>query len=156
MADTVFNVAKGRVNELVERVEQGDPTNARIVWVVINTTETDANLADLDTLALVLGNANTAEVTNTNYSRTTHAAANVSRTVDDTNNNQRSDADDLAFTSVGAGDAWTDVLGVYFPDGVTPGADSTGIPLVMLDAVATPNGGNITLQFNADGFFSAA
>ena len=69
MADFVYNIAKGRVAELYNRVDLSDPTNAVLTIVVIDTATADGTLKDLDTLALVLADGGTAEVTNTNYAR---------------------------------------------------------------------------------------
>ena len=69
MADFVYNIAKGHVNEYGDRINANDPTNSVLTLLVIDTSAADAVLIDLDTVALVLGNANTAEVTNTNYAR---------------------------------------------------------------------------------------
>ena len=47
---------------------------------------------------------------------------------------------------------------VNMPDAVIAnnGTDSNIIPLVKLDAVFTPAGGDVTLQFNSAGFFRAS
>ena len=60
MADQVFNIALGRVAELYNRVDTNDPAASTLKIVVVNTTETDGTLKDLDTLALIIANANTA------------------------------------------------------------------------------------------------
>jgi hypothetical protein len=156
MADFVFNVAKGRVAELFKRVDDGDPAAARLLVVAINTAATDATLRDLDTLAAIEADANTAEVTNTNYARKTLAAADVAFTVDDDNDRVDLDIADQTWNAVAAGDAWTDLLVCYIPDGVTPGADTTVIPLTCHDFSITPDGSNITAQINAAGFFRAS
>ena len=53
MANIVFNIAKGRVAELYNRVKSNDPTNSAIILVPIETSglESDATLIDVDTLA---------------------------------------------------------------------------------------------------------
>lgn len=155
MADQQFNISKGRVAELARRVEDGDPTNARFLAVAINTTETDGTLQDLDDLAAVLGNANTAEVTNTGYARLTLTSTEITVTVDDSGNVQNVSIGDLDFGAITAGDAWTDLLICYIPDGVTPGADSTVIPLTQHDFAITPDGTNVTATEPASGFFGA-
>ena len=66
MADFVYNIAKGSVAEYYKRVDTNDPANAVLVIVVIDTATADATLRDLDDLGAVLGDAGTAEVTNTN------------------------------------------------------------------------------------------
>lgn len=155
MADFEFNQAKGRIAELARRVEDGDPTNARLLAVAIVTTETDGTLQDLDTLAAVLGNANTAEATNTGYDRITLTSTEITVTVDDSGDVQNVSIGDLDFGAITAGDDWTDILICYIPDGVTPGADSTVIPLTQHDFAVTTDGSNVTATEPADGFFGA-
>jgi hypothetical protein len=55
MANGVFNIARGRVNEYVSRVANDDPTNAVLVAVVLKAAESDATLEDYDDLATLLG-----------------------------------------------------------------------------------------------------
>ncbi|HNH39703.1 MAG TPA: hypothetical protein PK912_14765, partial [Microthrixaceae bacterium] len=56
MSDFVFNIAKGRVAELFNRVDSNDPTNSAIIVVPVDRgAATDATLKDLDTLSAVLG-----------------------------------------------------------------------------------------------------
>ncbi|KKK48469.1 hypothetical protein LCGC14_2974930, partial [marine sediment metagenome] len=69
MADQILNIALGRIAELYNRVDLNDPTNAVLTIVVVDSTTADATIKDLDTLALILAEALTAEVTNTNYAR---------------------------------------------------------------------------------------
>jgi hypothetical protein len=157
MGNFVFNVSKGRAAELYKRVDDGDPANSRLLVVAINTTATDATLIDLDTLAAVLGDANTAEATNSGYARKTIAAADIAFTVDDTNDRVDLDIPDQTWSAVQAtGGAWTDLLVCYIPDGVTPGADSTVIPLTQHDFAVTPDGSDITAQVDAAGFYRAS
>ena len=56
MANVVFNIAKGRVAELYNRVKSNDPANSALILVPIDAGATsDATLIDLDTLSAVLG-----------------------------------------------------------------------------------------------------
>ena len=57
MANIVFNIAKGRVAELYDRVKSNDPANSAIILVPIETSglESDATLIDADTLAADAG-----------------------------------------------------------------------------------------------------
>lgn len=156
MADFVFNIAKGRVAELFERVAQNDPTNAALVVVAIDTSATDATLKDYDTLAAVLGDANTAEVTNTNYARKVLTDSDLSAiSPDDTNDRMDLDFADQTWSAVAAGDGWTDLLICYDGD-TTGGTDANIIPLTCHDFSVTPDGSDITAQLNAAGFFRAS
>ena len=54
MADIVFNIAKGRVAELYNRVDSNDPANSALVIVPVDVAAvTDATLRDFDTLAAI-------------------------------------------------------------------------------------------------------
>lgn len=156
MADFIFNIAKGRVAEFYQRVDGGDPANSVLVAVVIDTSELDGTLEDLDDLAAVLGNANTAEVTNTGYARIVLDETDlVALAPDDGADNMDLDIPDLSWTAVDAGDGWTDVLICYDPDS-TGGTDSDIIPLTCHDFPMTPDGSDIQATIPADGFFRAS
>lgn len=155
MADFVFNIAKGRVTQLAMNVDTASPANSKLVVVVYNTSATDATLKDLDTIAAIEADANTAEVTNSGYARKVLAGANVTVTVNDGSDNVTVDIDDQTWTAVAAGTAWTDLCIAYDPDS-TGGTDSDLIPLTWHDFSVTPDGSDITAQINASGFFSAA
>lgn len=72
MGNVTANIAKGRVNELVRRVDVNDPSTSGLVAVLFQTIEADSALIDYDTLAAVLaaggGTANV-ECDFTNYAR---------------------------------------------------------------------------------------
>lgn len=157
MADFVFNVAKGRVAELYNRVQTNDGANSALIIVAINANgATDATMKDYDTLATLLADANVAEVTNTNYARKTLTDADLAAfSPDDTNDRVDLDIADQTWNSVAAGDAWTDLVICYDGD-TTGGTDSNIIPLTLHDFAATPNGGNITAQIAAAGFYRAS
>jgi len=154
MADFVFNIAKGRVASYVQNVEDGAPANSRLKIVPIETTgiEADAALKDHNDLAALLAGTSNEQST---MGRKTWAAADLVITVDDTN--ERVDIDSADITWVAAtGNAISALVMVYFPDGVTPGADSTGIPLTKHDFAVTPDGSDIIAQIAAAGFFRAS
>lgn len=160
MADLVTNIAKGRVAELYNRVDVGDPSNARLKVVVFNVSggasAQDAAIRDADTLAAIEAITGVSEVTNTGYARKTITASDLTAiSPDDTNDRMDLDIPDQTWSAVGAGDAWMKLVIVYFPDGVTPGADSTGIPLTAHDFSVTPDGSDITAVINSAGFFRA-
>jgi hypothetical protein len=157
VADFVFNIAKGRVGELYNRVDTNDGANSALLVVVLATAnlEGDATLKDYDTLSDILAAAND-EVTNTNYARKTLTDADLGAiSVDDTNDRFDYDISDQTWTSVAAGDGWSKLLICYDPD-TTGGTDTTVVPLTAHDFVVTPNGSNITAQVNASGFFRAS
>ena len=85
MADGVFNIAKGKVNEYVDRVDGNDPTNSALVLVVLEANQADATLEDYDNLSLLLANAGNTESAATNYARPVLTDTDISASaVDDT------------------------------------------------------------------------
>ena len=156
MADLVFNIAKGKVAEYAARVNANDPTNSALIVVAINTTATDATLRDLDTLAAIEADANTAEVTNTGYARKVLTdAGGITVTVDDTNDRVDVDIPDQTWTAVSAGTAWTDLVICYDSD-TAAGTDANIVPLTLHDFAVTPDGSDLTAQISASGFFRAS
>lgn len=146
MADGVFNIAKGRVAEFHERVNNDDPANSALIVVLLASSglEADATLKDYDTLGAILAAAND-EATNTNYARKTLVQTDIAAiTTNDTDDRNESDIADQTWTSVandGTG-AIGKLLICYDPD-TTGGADTAIIPLTYHDFTVTPNGGNV-------------
>ena len=156
MADFVYNIAKGRVAELYNRVDSNDPANSVLLVIVFNTTATDATLRDLDTISAIEADGNTAEVANSGYARKVLTDANITAFApDDTNDRVDCDIPDQTWTGVAAGTAWTDVVIAYDNDS-TGGNDTNVVPLTQHDFPVTPDGSDITMQVNAAGFFRAA
>lgn len=156
MADFVFNIAKGRVTELYNRVDSNDPTNSALIVVAIVSSATDDTMGDYDTLSALLGDANVAEATNTNYARKTLTDTDLSAiSPDDTNNRMDLDIADQTWSAVAAGDNWTDLVICYDND-TTGGTDANIIPLTNHDFAVTPDGSDITAQIAAAGFYRAS
>jgi hypothetical protein len=155
MADQTFNIAKGKIGQYFQNVEDGSPANSRIIMIVFNAGDTDDAVRDCDTVAAIEALASTAEVTNTNYARKTIAAADITITVDDTNNRLDIDITDQTWTAVAAGTAWTDICLAYDADN-TAGTDANLVPLTWHDFAVTPDGSDITAQINAAGVFRAS
>ena len=156
MSNFVFNIAKGRVAELYNRVDLSDPTNAVLVILVIDANgDSDATMIDRDTVSALLGGTAN-EVTNSGYARKVLSDADiVAFAPDDTNDRVDLDIPDQTFTAVAAGDAWTDVIIAYDPDS-TGGDDTALVPLTLHDFAVTPDGSDITVQIAAAGFFRAS
>lgn len=155
MADFVFNIAKGRVAELYNRVDLSDPTNAVLVVGLWNTSATDATLKDLDTVAALEADANTAEITNSGYARKVLSDADiVAFAPDDTNDRVDLDIPDQTWTAVAAGTAITD-LSIAYDNDSTVGTDSNQVPMTWHDFAVTPDGSDIVAQIAAAGFFRA-
>lgn len=155
MADFVFNIAKGRVVELFNRVDTNDPTNSALIIVPVDVGATsDATIMDFDTLAAVLGGGVT-ERSASGWNRKTLTDADVAMPApDDTNNRYDIDIADQTWTAVSAGTV-TDLLICYDSD-TTSGTDANIIPLCQYDFAIAPDGSDVTVQINAAGFFRAS
>lgn len=159
MAATIPNIAKGRINEYVNRVDSDDPTNAVLVLMLLQgpVVSTLDQFRDFDTFQAIL--AVETECNATNYARIILDQADVSPpTVDDAGNQQTWDIADQTFTALGNGtnnDIGAAVLG-YDPDS-TGGTDANIIPIwVTLPAAdVTTNGQDFHVVFNASGVWTA-
>lgn len=157
MPDFVFNIAKGRVAELYNRVDTNDPANSAIIVAVLATAgiEADSVLEDKDDLAAVVAGT-TNEVTNSGYARKVLTDADiVAFAPDDTNDRVDLDIPDQTWTGVAAGDGWNDFLTTWDSD-TTGGTDADIDPMTQHDFVIVPDGSDITAQIAAAGFFRAS
>jgi hypothetical protein len=144
MAMAVFNIALGR-----GAYYGGLPAaNDALIVIPLATAglPSDATLKDCATVAAVLA----AATEQTSMGRKT--LANVTVTVDNTNDRVNVDADDAIWSST-SGAAVGAFIIAYDPD-TTTSTDSTRIPLVKSDATLTPDGNPFTLGI-AD-FYRAA
>lgn len=154
MASYVFNVAKGRVNELHKNVQSGAVTAAQIVIVAINSSDTVEAIKDADTLAAVLGLASTAEVSGgSGYARKDLDDADLNAlSINDTTNVQVAGfANDQTWSAVTGTSNWTHLVFCY--DVAGNGADSALVPLTFHDFAKTPDGSDIILS--AGDYYSA-
>lgn len=158
MADGVFNIAKGRVVELVNRVDSNDPANSALVVIALKASgiESDATLQDYDTVAGILAAAND-EATNAGYARIVLTDSDLATPApDDTNNRFDIDIPDPVWAAVAeAGGAWAKLIVVYDGD-TTGGTDANLIPLTHHDFAITPDGSKITAEVAVAGFFRAS
>lgn len=163
MANFVFNIAKGRVVELYNNVETSVAfANSALVVVALQSLniEADATLADYDNLSLLLAAA-TNEAVNTGYARKVLTDADLSAlpSPDDTNNWYQVDIPDQTWTTVvdtgSTTNPWAKILICYDGD-TTGGTDANIIPLTAHDFAVTPDGSDIVMQVDANGFFRAA
>ena len=158
MADGVFNIAKGRVIELHNRVDTNDPTNSGLVVVLCKVSEADATLEDYDDLNALLGSAGNTEADFTNYARKVLTDSDITAaTPDDTNNWQQCDIPDQTWSSAGGtlDNTLTKVIICYDND-TTGGNDTNLIPLTHHDFTPTTNGNDLVLQIDSNGYFRAA
>lgn len=147
MADTVLNIAKGKVAYYAGLPAANDAL--KVIPLETSGLESDATIQDYDTVAAIL-----AAATNEQTTMGRKTLASVTVTVDDTNNRVDVDCADITWTAA-TGNAISRLLVCYVPD-TTSESDSTNIPLVLLDCVVTPAGGDITYQVNSAGFFRAS
>ena len=158
MADGVFNIAKGRVIELHDRVDTNDPANSALVVVLLQASETDATLEDYDDLNALLGAAGNTEADFTNYARKVLTDADISAaTVDDTNNWRQCDIADQTWSSAGGAtnNTMTKVV-ICYDDDSTGGNDTNLIPLTHHDFTPTTNGNDLVLNIDTNGYFRGA
>lgn len=150
-SDGVFNIAKGRVAEFHERVNNNDPTNSALIVVLLASTgmEADATLADYDTLSAILAAAND-EATNTNYARKVLTDSDIAAiTTNDTNDRNEADIADQTWTSVANdGTGGIGKLLICYDGDTTGGTDANIIPLTYHVFTVTPNGGNIVASIS--------
>jgi hypothetical protein len=153
MANIVFNIAKGRVVELYNRVENNDPANSAIILVPIETSglEADATLIDADTLAAVLAGT-TNEQTTMGRKTLTDADLAALPAPDDTNDRYEVSLPTTTWTAA-TGNAISKILVCYDSD-TTGGTDANIVPLTMFDFAQTPSGADI--QMTTGVFFRAS
>jgi allantoicase len=139
VANGVFNIAKGAI---AEKFRDGAP-NGIVMLLTANQAET--GLVDQDTLATLLAGGNTESVA-TNYARKTGITGTV--TVDDSNDRVDVDMPDQTWLTLGPGTAIVKAVVAYQESA----ADAGRIPLTHHDFAISPDGSDVTLQFNAAGF----
>lgn len=155
MASTAVipNIALGRLNELIARVDGNDPTNAALVVVFFETGDSVANLRDFDSLSAVLAGAS-AESAFTNYARTVLDDTDItSYTTDDTGDAQTwelADQQPIISSAGGASNEAIDMVGIFYDPDSTGGTDADLVPLLFtLDdgaaALVTTNGSDLDL-----------
>lgn len=160
MADFVFNVAKGRVAELVSRVKSNDPVSSALVVVALKSSglETDAVLKDYADLGALLAAAND-EATNAGYARKVLDDTAVGATpvvVDNTNDWVDVTIPNQTWSAVqAAGGNWGAILLCYDAD-TTAGTDSNVVPLLKWDAAITAEGTDIGFTVTAPGVYRAS
>jgi len=150
MANGVFNIARGKIGYYLDDAMGLAAANSRLVIVVLSLVEADDTLNNYDTLSALLGGSNS-EADATNYARIELAAAAVTYSVNDTSNTAKVVIDaDQTWTSVANDDsngAWDKLIVCWDGDNAA-GTDADIVPLTYHDFSVTPNGGNITADFD--------
>lgn len=143
MADGVFNIALGRA---VEKVS----SNPNSIGVLLLTAaEADATLEDHDDVAAMLGAAGNTEASDASYARKTGLTETID--LDDTNDLVDLDIPDQTWAAL-AGDAIVKAV-VFVDEG---GTDATRIPISHQDFAVTPDGSDVTIEFDPEGFYRAS
>lgn len=162
MADIVFNIAKGKVNEYVARVDGNDPAASALIVVLLKTVEADATLRDYDTLSALLaaggGTANV-EANFTNYARKTLTDTNVTAPApDDTNDRQDASlGGSLVYAAAGGAtnNSLVKLLVCYDAD-TAAGTDANIVPLTAHDITVTTDGTDLTISEASSAFYRAS
>lgn len=148
MANYVFNIAKGRVAEYYNRVENNDPAPSALIVVVLAATglETQAVLQDKDDLtALVAGATN--EVTGSGWNRKTLTDAELASfpAPDDTNDRYAVQVPTFNWTPAIAADTSASLVICYDAD-TAAGTDANIIPLTHHDFAVIPDGNQVVVS----------
>jgi hypothetical protein len=154
MADFVFNIAKGRVVELFNRVDVNDPAAAILTVIPVDVAAvSDATLRDLDDFAAII-TAGVTERAATGWNRKTLTDTDITMPApNDAGDSYDIDIADLVWTAVTAG-AVTDIIICYSSVGSPTNAQL--LPLTQQDFAITPDGSDVTGVVNAAGFFRAS
>lgn len=154
MGDGVFNVARGRVAELANNVNNNTPASALFRVILFKTGDSDANLQDFATVAAIIAGASV-EADFASYARQditdTQTAGGV---VDQGNDRMEVDCDDLVWSAATTGQAIARLVFAYDDSGSD--SDAVLIPLTFHDFIVTTNGNDLTAQIDALGFYRAA
>lgn len=158
MANGIFNIARGKIGYYADPAFGLAGANSRLVLVVLMDTEAEDTLNNHDTLSALLGSTPN-EANSTNYARIQLAAAAITFTINDTSNTARSIINaDQTWSSISqaASETWDKLLVCYDSDN-TAGTDANIIPLTHHDFSVTPNGGDITADFDqTNGFWASS
>ncbi len=154
MGDGVFNIAKGRVGEFANNVNDNAPATSLLRVILFKTGDTDSNLRDFATVAAIIAGASL-EADFASYARQditdTQTAGAV---VDQGNDRMEVDCDDVVWSSATTGQSIARLVFAYDDSGSD--ADAVLIPLTFHDFIVTTNGNDLTAQIDALGFYRAA
>lgn len=143
MADGLANIAKGG---FAEKFRDGA---ANGIVLLLTANEAETALIDHDALDVLLAAAGNTEASDASYARKTGVTGTI--TVDDVNDRVDVDIPDQTWTAL-AGAAITKLLVAYEESA----ADSGRVFISHHDFAVTPDGSDVTAQFNASGFARAA
>lgn len=146
MASIVFNVAKGKIAQLATLPLANDAFV--IIPVEASGLVVDEVMKDCATLGEILAGPSNEQVT-MGRKVLTGLVVNVNHSDD----RIEVDADDVTWGAASGNPVGAAVI-CYDPD-TTSGTDADLVPLVKLDFVSSPGGGDLTLGFSPGGFYYA-
>jgi hypothetical protein len=155
VANFVFNIAKGRVAEYYNRVENNDPSTSALIVIVLASSglEAQGTLEDADTFAAVVSGA-TNEVTGTGWDRKTLTDTELAAfpAPDDTNNRYAVAIPTFNWTPNAAADD-AGALVICYDANTGAGTDTDLVPLTHHDFSVSTDGNQVVV--NAGDFFRA-
>lgn len=138
MASFAFNIAKGRIAELANRVKNNEPANSAFILIPLKVSDTEANRQDDATVEAVL--ASVVDEQTEGWSRKVLDDTLLSAiAVDNTNNRMPVSLPAVKWTAPTATKNTTGLLVAYDSD-TTSGTDANVLPLVHLDMAFTADG----------------
>jgi hypothetical protein len=144
LANYVFNIAKGRVNEFFNRVDSNDPANSAIVLIPLAVTDTEANRQDDATVAAFLGAL--PDEAGVSWGRKTLTDVELAAWApDNVNNRGPASIPQVTWTAPAAGQNTVGLLVAYDAD-TTAGTDANLIPLVHCDFAVTADGNDVVVS----------
>lgn len=144
MANFVFNIAKGRVNEFFNRVDGNDPSTSAIILVPLAVGDTAGNLQDLDTLSAVL--ATTPDEAGASWGRKTLTDSDLSAPApDDSNDRYPATLPQVTWTAPTTGQNTVALL-VCYDANTGSGTDADIIPISYHDFAVTADGNDVVLN----------
>lgn len=148
-----FNIAKGRVAELYNRVESGDPSGCRLVLIPCSAGDTEANAQDADTVTAALATAIN-EQSAGGWVRVDLGPTELAAfpAPNDTDNRYDVALPETSFGSPTAGSDTTHLLVAYDPTGSA--ADSALVPISFHAFAVTADGNEVVL--NAGNFMQSS
>lgn len=147
-----FNIAKGRVVEFYNRVENNDPAASALILVPLSVGGTEAQGQDFDDLTALLADANFDEQTAGGWVRKTLTDTQLAAlpAPDDTNNRYGVQVPSVTWTAPTAGNNTVQLLICYDAD-TAAGTDANLIPLTAHIFAVTADGNDVVL--NVGDFF---
>lgn len=154
MANYTFNIAKGRVVEYYNRVENNDPTNSALILIPLSAQGSEAEAQDYDTVSAVLGGTSD-EQTGGSWVRKTLTDSDLAAlpAPDDSGNAYSVALPQVTWTAPAAASNTTGLLIAYDPD-TTGGTDANLIPLTSHTFTVTADGNDVVLSVG--NFFTAS